>query len=60
MLYQKGIALAHMENHEEAISAFEAAITISPLIADAHYQMGLSLAASGQHNEAVNAFTRVL
>ena len=49
----RGIALAGLERHEEAVAGFDAALAMSPGNAMAHYNRGIALFSLGRYADAV-------
>jgi HemY protein len=56
----RGLALAALDRHDEAIAAFRVVLARLPNDANSHYNLGLSLLARGQPAEAQAAFKRCL
>jgi tetratricopeptide (TPR) repeat protein len=54
----KGLVLYLMEQYEEAIAAFNGALTHDPNFLDAWYLKGISLCMLKRHEEALDAFDR--
>ena len=58
--YNKGISLAALGKHNEAIEAYNKALEIKPDYHKAWNHKGLSLAALEKHNEAIEAYNSAL
>lgn len=58
--HQRGLALAHLDQHEAALDAFVAAISLAPEDADLRLAVARSLVAAGQTEAALAAFDEVL
>ena len=58
--FQRGLSLAALGHHNEAVNAFTRALEINPGYTDAIYHKGLSLAELGEFNEAIAALSRAL
>jgi len=56
----KGIALATLEKHKEAIECFDKAIKINPKAADAWYNKGIALATLEKHKEAIECYDKAI
>jgi hypothetical protein len=56
----RGLALAALGRHQEAVAEFEAALALSPNNPSAHYNRGISLFGLGHYAEAVAAYDRAL
>ena len=52
--YHKGLALAKLGDHRDAISAFEKTIGMLPSFAPAWYNKGRSLIHTGKYQEAID------
>ncbi len=59
-LFHKGLALARLGDHRDAIEAFKKTADILPSFAPAWYNKGKSLNQSGKYSDAISAFTRAL
>lgn len=57
-LYQKGMTLGHMGNHESALVFFELCCTQIPEDAISWYQKGVALTQLSRHTEAIQAFRK--
>jgi Tetratricopeptide repeat len=56
----RGLALAAVGRHQEAVADFEAALAMSPANPAAHYNRGVSLFSLGRYADAVAAYDRAL
>jgi len=56
----KGVALAALGRHDEALNAANKAIELDPKLAVAWNSKGAALAALGRHDEALNAFNKAI
>jgi tetratricopeptide (TPR) repeat protein len=58
--YEHGTSLRKLGRHDEAIKAFEAAITLDPGFAEAHNSRGIALASLGRYQDALVSFDQAL
>ena len=58
--FNKGVELAGLLKHQEAIKCFDKAIKIDPNHADAWYWKGLALRSIGKYDEAIKCFDKDL
>jgi len=58
--YVRGLALAALGRHPEAIVVYEQALSNNASCLMTHYNMGLSLAAVKQHRKALKAYAKAL
>jgi hypothetical protein len=56
----RGLALAALARHEEAVAEFDAALAMSPGNPAAHYNRGISLFNLGRYGDAVAAYDNAL
>ena len=58
--YHKGLALARLGDHRDAITSFEKTIALLPGFAQAYYYKGKSLIEIGKYPEAILTLNRAL
>jgi tetratricopeptide (TPR) repeat protein len=58
--YNKGVALDHVERHEEAIECFDKALEINPKDANVWYNKGVTLENLEKYEEAIKCFSAAL
>jgi tetratricopeptide (TPR) repeat protein len=58
--YNRGVALARLGRHEEALAAYDRAVELRPDHANAHGNRGAALADLGRHEEALVAYDRAV
>ncbi len=58
--FQKGYALLHISQFENALLEFNRTLEIDPNFADAHYNMGITLAKLFRFNDAIISFDKTL
>jgi tetratricopeptide (TPR) repeat protein len=56
----KGVALLELGRYAESVKAFEAALTIAPDLAGAHYNLGLAWEGLGQLENALHNYTKAI
>lgn len=56
----KGVALLELARYGESVKAFEAALTIAPDLAGAHYNLGLAWEGLGQLENALHNYTKAI
>lgn len=56
VLYNKGVILMHLENHEDALTYFEKAIEINPDFFEAIYGKDIALTKTGRNTDGLNMF----
>jgi tetratricopeptide (TPR) repeat protein len=58
--YQRGLSLRRVNQFDQALAAFDAAVALDPALAEAHNARGIVLATLGRAEDALASFDRAL